>query len=365
MKKTGLLWMLLMGIPVTLCAQSDDKTFEVPDHIIFNRKFTINLDNKNKFVIRLSDINDLQQLSNIDSVMQVFLRDIEPLKDSLTTELNAKRIDYVTDAQNRKKIRLLQYPVKGSSFFVDRGGIAALRTVQDTIHLIGILPNPIKPSDKTSLKNPRYYHLSFYLNDWSDIRNYLSGQLTTKMKTLQANVNEKWIKVWGGSQLQADKTITANRPRGHAAGADFIAGYITVNAQNYKQYFVPSFSLGLRATLTNKERSFKWVPGVLWEPHFFFSKDTQGKLKTYRNDFLTLIYAQGGTKDHDPRKEFAFSTHFSFGYLVHRSGEFFDKESFRLGAGQVHLMKTTIEPAMYFSNLFKNVTPTIKISQSF
>jgi hypothetical protein len=365
MKKTGLFWMLLLGIPVTLCAQSEDKTFEVPGHIIFNRKFTINLDNKNTLVIRLSDINDLQQLSNLDSLIQVFLNDTAPLKDSLTNELSAKRIDYVTDAQNRKKIRLLQYPVKGSSFLVDRGGLAVLRTVQDTIHLVGILSNPPKPSDRTSLKNPRYYHLSFYLNDWSDIRNYLNGQLNAKIKTLYSNVNEKWVKVWGARQLQADKTITATRPKGYAAGGDFIAGYITVNAQNYKQFFVPSFSLGLRATLTNKERSFKRVPGVLWEPHFFFSKDAQGQLKTYRNDFVTLIYAQGGTKDYDPRKGFAFSTHFSFGYLVHRSGEFFNDNSFRLGAGQVEILKTTIEPAIYFSDLFKGVSPSIKISQSF
>jgi len=359
--------LMLMGITVTLCAQSDDKTFEVPDYIIFNRKFTINLDNKNKLIIRLSDINDLQQLGNLDSLVQVFLKDTGPLKDSLTNELSAKRIDYITDAQNRKKIRLLQYPVKGSGFLIDKGGLAALRTVQDTIHLIGILPNPPKTSDRTSLKNPRYYHFSFYLNDWTEIRNYLNGELNAKINTLRTNINGKWPIVRGTSsrQLQADKTITANQPRGHAAEGDFVAGYVTVNAQNYKQYFVSSFSVGLKATLTNKERSFKWVPGLLWEPHFFFSKDAQNKLKTYRNDFLTLIYAQGGTKDHNPRKEFAFSAHFSFGYLVHRSGDYFDKRSFRLGGGQVQFVKTTIEPCMYFTNFFKGVSPAIRISQSF
>src|SRR5687768_16515040 len=162
MKKT-LFFLMLLSIMGPLCAQLDDKTFEVPDYIIFNRKFTINLDNKNKLMIRLSDINDLQQLSNIDSLVQVFLKDIWPLKDSLTNELSAKRIDYVTDAQNRKKIRLLQYPATGSSFLVDRGGLAALRTLQDTIHLIGILPNPPKRADNTSSKHPRYYHFSFYL----------------------------------------------------------------------------------------------------------------------------------------------------------------------------------------------------------
>jgi hypothetical protein len=366
MKKTVCLLMLL-GITVTLCAQAEDKTFEVPDYIIFNRKFTINLDNQNKLVIRLMDMNDLQQLGNLDSLVQIFLRDTRPLKDSFTNELSAKRIDFITDAQNRKKIRLLQFPVKGSAFLVDRGGLAALRTVQDTIHLIGILPNPPKPLDNTSVKHPRYYHFSFYLNDWTEIRNYLKGELNAKTKTIQANVNSKWqqVKGTGTRQLQADKTITADQARGHGAPYSFLAGYITVNAQNYKQYFVPSFSVGLRATLTNKERSFKWVPGLLWEPHFFFARDAQNKLKTYRNDFVTLIYAQGGTKDRDPRKDFAYSAHFSFGYLVHRSGNYFDKNTFRLGGGHVQFVKTSIEPCIYFNNFFKGVSPAIRISQSF
>jgi hypothetical protein len=365
MKKTLCLWMLLASIPVALNAQSD-KTFEAPHTLIFNRKFMIDLGNKNKLSIWLSDINDLERLSNLDSIVKVFLKDIEPLKDSLTNELSAKSINHVTDIQNRKKIQLLQYPTIGSTFLVDRGGLAALRTVQDTIYIVGILPNPPKPADKVSLKHPRYYSLTFYLNDWSDVRS-INGNLNAKIKTLLANINGKWVKLKGAGirHLQADNTITANQPRGHVAGADFLAGYITVNAQNYKHYFVPSFSIGLRATLTNKERSYKWVPGLLWEPYFFFARDVQNKLKTYRNDFLTLIYAQGGTKDRDPRKEFSYSTHLSLGYLVHRSGDYFDKNTFHLGAGQVHFLKTTIEPGMYFNKLFKGVSPSIKISQAF
>lgn len=359
--------MLSISIAVNLCAQSGDKNFGVPDYIIFNRKFTINLDNRNKLVIRLSDMNDIERLNNLDSLMKVFLNDIEPLKDSISGDLNAKRIDYVIDAQNMKKIRLLQYPNKGETFIVDKSGLASLRIAQDTINIIGILPNPPKPLDKTSLKNPRYYHFSFYLNNWNEIQNYLHGELNVKMKTLQTNLNGKWTMARGAGmfRLQEDNSITANRPRGHAAEGSFLSGYITVNAQNYKQYFVPSFSVGIQFVLTNRERSFKWQPGLLFEPHYLFSRDAQGKLKTYRNDFLTLVYAQGGTKDHDPRKEFAFSAHFSFGYLVNRHGDFFDKHTLRLGGGQVQFMKTTIEPCVYFNSFFKNMTPAIRISQSF
>lgn len=361
------LLMLFISISATLCAQTGDKTFEVPDYIIFNRKFTINLDSRNKLVIRLSDMNDLERLSNLDSLMKVFLNDMDTLKDSLGNELAAKRIDYVIAGQNRKKIRLLQYPAGAQSFIVDNNGLAALKLSQDTINIIGILPDPPKPMDKTSLKNPRYYWFTFYLNNWTELGNYLHGELNVKINTLRTNLNDKWIvsRGKGTVHLQADNSITATRGRGHAADGGFLSAFITVNTQNYKQYFVPSFSLGLQAVITNRERSFKWQPGLLWEPHFLFAKDAQGKLKTWRNDFLTLMYAQGGTKDHDPRKEFAFSAHFSFGYLVNRNGEFFDKNSFRLGGGQVQFMKTTIEPCMYFSDFFKRVTPAIRISQSF
>jgi hypothetical protein len=139
----------------------------------------------------------------------------------------------------------------------------------------------------------------------------------------------------------------------------------SVNIQNYKAYFVPSFSLGVRFIFSNRERTFKWEPGLFWEPHFLFSRDAQGKLRTYRNDFLTLTYGQGGVTDHDPKKDFSFSAVFSIGYLIHQSGEFIEEHTFRLGAGKVRFSKTTIEPSIYFNDFFKGVTPGIRISQSF
>lgn len=131
------------------------------------------------------------------------------------------------------------------------------------------------------------------------------------------------------------------------------------------RYHSYNFSVGTQAVLTNRARSYKWVPGVFWEPHFLFAKDANGKFHTYRNDFLTLTYGQGGTKDHNPRKEFSFSTVFSLGYLIHREGDLMNKHTFRLGAGKLKLTKTTIEPSMYFNNFFKGVTPCIRISQQF
>ncbi len=372
MKKTISLLMLLTGITASLCAQSNskaDKAFEVPSDIIINRRFYINLDNGNKVQIELTDITDLTRLANIDSLLQVFLTDIDPLKDSLADPLTSKRIDYLTDAQGRKKIRFQQFQPKGASFLINKGELASLRTEQDTINIIGIITNPPTPQEKISLTHPRYYHLIFYLNNISELTAYMNGILKEKIATIQNNVNAKWPLILGGSShsLKKDNSISADKPKGFtpAGTGDFLNGYITVNIQNYKNYFVPSFSLGLRFTLTNRDRTFKWQPGLMWEPHFIFANDNLGKLRTYRNDFLTLTYGQGGTTDYDPRKNFSFSAVFSLGYLITRQGDFIDKNTFRLGAGQLQLFKTSIEPSIYFDNFFHSVTPGIRISQSF
>ncbi|WP_394767310.1 hypothetical protein [Ferruginibacter sp.] len=369
MKKISFFLMLLISITAELCAQSkSDKAFEVPDNIIISRRFTVSLDKGNKVMIEVTDITDLEKVANIDSLLQIFLKDIAGLKDSLSDPLTSKRIDYLTDAEGRKKIRFQQFQPKGASFLINKGELSSLRTEQDTINIISVIANPPKAQQKISRSNPRYYHLTFYLNDVSELKNY-SEMLKQKISTIQTQVNDKWPIVLGSGNhyLKGDPSIVAGQPKGFVPGGngDFLVLNFMVNVQNYKNYFVPSFSLGAKLSLTNRERTFKWEPGLFWEPHFIFAKDALDKLHTYRNDFLTFTYGQGGITDHDPRKDFSFSALLSIGYLIHREGDYFDKQTFRLGAGKFGVRKTTIEPSLYFNNFFRGVTPGLRISQYF
>ncbi len=371
MQKQISLLVLFISITATLCAQTNgsDKAFEVPKNIIINRRFYIDLPNKNQLKIEVSDISDLQRIANMDSLLRIFLQDINQLDDSIASDLTSKRIDYVTDAQNRKKIRFQQFQPKGASFLLQKGDLASLRIEQDTVNMIGIIANPSKPQQKISLTNPRYYHLTFYLNNIHEISNYTNGLLNEKVAFIQQHLNDKWPLILGGGShyLKGHRDIWGDQPKGFAAGAinDFLNGYITVNVQNYKQYFVPSFSVGAKFVFANREHTYKWEPALLWEPHFLFAKDDAGKLQTYRNDFLTLIYGQGGTTDYDARKDFSFSTIFSLGYLIRRQGNLMEKNTFRLSAGRINFSKITIEPSMYFHDFFRGVTPGVRVSLSF
>jgi hypothetical protein len=374
MKKLFALTMLFTSIALNLFAQSNasDKTFEVPGNIVISRRFEFKLDRGNKMKLELCAFADLDRISNVDSLLRIFLQDIAALKDSLNDPLTSKRIDHVTDAQGRKKIRLNQFKEKGASFLIKDGELASLRTAQDTIHLIGIINNPaVVKGESVSRSNPRYYHYTFYMNDMSELEAYTGGKLTAKISTLQKNITGKWpvIAGTGAHYLKADNTISADKARGITeqtfGGGSFVTFLWSVNVQNYKNYFVPSFSLGTRFTFSSACKNFKWVPGLYWEPHFLFGRDSTGKLNTFRNDFLTLNYAQGGTTGYDAKKEFSFSAAVSLGYLIRRKGDFFEKNTFRLGAGNIQMKKTNVEPFIYFNNFFKGVTPAIRITQYF
>src|SRR5579863_3919394 len=153
MQKTVIVLMLLISITADLYAQSEaksEKAFGIPPGVLINRRFYIDLGKGNKLKIELTDITDMQAITNIDSILRVFALDLTPLKDSLNDPLTTKRIDYVTDAQGRKKIRIQQFPPKGDSYLLNNGDLSSLKVNQDTINIIGVIQNPRKPQQKIS-----------------------------------------------------------------------------------------------------------------------------------------------------------------------------------------------------------------------
>ena len=57
----------------------------------------------------------------------------------------------------------------------------------------------------------------------------------------------------------------------------------------------------------------------------------------------------------------------SIGYLIRRKGDFYEKNTFKLGLGRYAPFggSLRIEPAFYFKNLFKGITPSLRITQYF
>jgi hypothetical protein len=369
MKKLLCSLLLISSIGVSYAQSQSTKTestFELPANHA-QRRFTIHLDKGNKLQIELSNMEDLNRFTKMDSVINAFLQDIELLKDSLADPLTTKRIDYVADSSGTRKIRLLQYAPQGTTFLVNSKEAALLKLEQDTVNFIGSIPFVANYGFRKPVNEVRHYKVSFFLNNWNDIADYMNNSTSQKIIELQQNVNANWITTHkkGEATLGPGSSITARLPKGYVAGGTFLNIRFSVDAQNYKRYFVPSFSLGAGLILSTAHWRRELV--LAWEPNFLFAENSQGSLRSYRNDFLSLTAGHGPIKDNDPRKESYFLSIVSFGYLIKRDGDFFEKGTMRFGAGRLSLFggKTKLEPAFYFNNFFKGVTPGLRWIQSF
>ena len=361
--------MLLAGIKAPLFAQTvAEQKFNVTEDD-FDRRYTIDMGRGNRLQIELKSIDDLAKLENIDSLFKAMLNDLEPLRDSLKEQRSVKRIDYVVDSSGHREIRFRQWvPVASTYVKMPSGEFAALKTEQDTITYTQTIPFTAKYGFRPGFRTQRLLRLSLFINDATTAGALISAAgLNHEILSLKNNQRHGWTNdPKGGMQLKKDARIKARQANGYfnKSGDMLTLGNAMAGIANYKSYFVPSLSFGAKISFntanTKREITFNW------EPQFFF-RTTQGKMNTYRNDFLTLTFGQGPIKDHDPGKNNPFLFNFSFAYQVRNKGDFYDKHTMRLGISSITVFegKTTIEPVIYFHDLFKNVTPGIRLTQHF
>jgi hypothetical protein len=345
-----------------------DKTFEPPANSIRNR-FVIDLKNGNKMQIELSEASGINYFRNIDSLLREFIHDMAPFKDSLSDELMVKKIDYKIDSSGRKEIRIQRFKPKGDSYVIERGELAALKLEQDTINIISFYKRHAGAANPHHIPMYDYRRVTFFINRVSDLPTFILAGLNDKIGDLTVHLGTWWTRDKTGEwHLDKDPSISASRPRGVVAAwqGDNLGPIIDVNMQNYKGFFTPSFSLGLVADFNNENNIFngtaKYLVGISWDPYFVF-QNVQGKLQTFRNDFIDLRFGFG-SKEANRKPRNANLVFFSLGYLVKRSGDYFDKNTFRLGVGRISLFEDRIgiEPAMFFNNFFKGVSPSVRIS---
>ncbi len=369
MKKIFFLMMLATSINGTSFAQEKsggDKIFDLPEYNT-KRKFIIDLDKGNKMQIEINSMSNLDHLNNIDSIIQTFVHDIAPLKDSLMDELSSKRIDYIIDTNSFKQIRIQKFQPVGSSFIITNGQASSLKLAQDTISLIGKVAGYINGPFFRKEPGLNFYRVSFFLNNVNDLSGYMDGRLNEKIMLLKEDIKkDKWERSNDGSMHPRNNTGTKSiTPNGYFSGSDQLSLRASIDVQNYKNYFVPSVSLGAFVVIHNN--LVRHEVGVTGESHFSFFKNSNGKTEAFRNTFLTLSYGRGSLKNEEVKKNGNLYPFLSLGYLIKNRGEMYDKHTFKLGLGRWSFMGglTRIEPTIYFNNFFKGVTPSLRITQSF
>ena len=355
--------MLFMSITQATNAQQSTDIFESPN-AKFTRLFRFSLGNANRMQLELTSINDLSFVKNFDSIIREVAYNLDPLKDSIPSQIYARRIDYIADTSEIKKFRISKTLPARTAYAVRNGKAAILKTEQDTLVITGVVP--INTKDKSSPHNTyiHYYRITFFLNDLNDLEIYMDGQLNTKFITLQQNVNTTWYLAKDGKlHLQKSPDISALQARGHIGTSERIAFLLSMQAQNYKDYFVPSMSVSVMFSTNNGFIRKDLILG--WEEHFLFARDDKNKRTTFPNGFITFSYERQLTGSPD-KASWLFSS-YNIGYLLSQKGDFYHKNTFKAGLGKLYLFKRSlyIQPALYFHGLFKAVTPSLRLAVRF
>lgn len=352
----GLLGILLLSIPAFSYAQDstyanlppEEKLFALPPYSI-KRTYHAALDKGNRLQVELGDPGDIDRLLNIDSILMVFLSDLKPFRDSLANAMTVKRIDYLSDASGRKKLRIRQLLPAGSTFLLGEGEPARLRLRQDTVFILL----------QTSRNGHTLYdRIGFFVNSYDELESLVTTGLDEKIRMMRDDDGGGWSKKNGVVKRDSDPSITQD-----PWNKNYLLLRTYMNVQNYKNYFVPSADLGATVHLVFGYNVH--IFSAYWEPGFFFKGNAQGTLGTYRNDFVVFRYAyERVDQTNVPDEESGLHTNISIGYLVRREGEFFNKHSFRLSAGDWGLMggKFVIQPIIYFNDFFRGVTPGLRLS---
>jgi hypothetical protein len=354
---------LLLSLAGSLCAQQrrpmpvpEDVFFDLPHYTIV-KAIHIDLGKGNYLELELTDDSQLNRFKNLDSLLLVFLTDMKPFKDSLSDPLSGKRVDYRVDTAGRRMVRIRETRSPGTTFLLGENDPSLLRLRQDTLYIL------------LAWKQDRLSRLTIILNRYSDLESWIATGLNAKMQLLEVNKQHRWAGEWNPrpghpAYLVKDPTITGkNDSIYHTAEInDYLEIAAIVSLQNYKNYLTPAVDLGFFIGLRKKD--FVHQLGLFWEPIFLFGSDSHGRMQTYRNDLLVFHYSfdvSGNLKD--PLAPFGLNTNISLGYFIRRSGDYLERDSWRLTAGEVKFRgnRIVLQPCIYFNNLFKNVTPGLRL----
>jgi hypothetical protein len=360
------LWLSISGM---VYAQQKEKPALAPDDQLFELtpgttvvRFWVDLGKGNLLRLELSQRSGLARFENIDSLLLTFLADMKAFGDSLGDPLTGKRIDYFMDTTGLKKVRIRQTRLPANSYLLENGEPALLRLQQDTIFLL--LPVPARNNWEKRTGGQVCDRLGLFVNRYDDLPNFITAGLNAKLRSMETN-RKVWMD-WTAYQqkdrvvLKADHSISSDLSSQSKA---FLSIRYAISLQNYKNYFNPSFNLG--TTISTEHNGKKNTFTMDWEPTFIFSPDVRGRLQTYRNDLLVFGYANTRPKQQgQPGIGVRIDIDISLGYLIGRQGDYFEKHTFRFCAGSIKLAggKIRIRPCMYFNDLFRGVTPGVRIT---
>jgi hypothetical protein len=322
--------------------------------------FFVWLPNKNRIWFDLVWANDLSLLPDIDSLIALTADLLEPMVDSFLADGLVRRVE-VDATQNPALFRVISHTSKPVSYSKIDGEMVQVKMDQDTIR-IKVIQNKGSAS-----------FINLLVNNVADIKSFPANAGSRSLDIIKKAVGRNYplpIKnnprhaYYAVFNLEADELVSPDGKNFHAirSGSDYLEITLLKPSLLYARgtaFTAFSFGASVNYFKTRGAAGSRLGIGAFWEPQFAFRNDSSGKIQSTRNDFLTLRFEETPNK---PNGNFEILSTFSVSYLIRRSGNYFEKNTFRLGLPGISSGKLYMEPELFFNDFLKNVSPGIRLS---
>jgi hypothetical protein len=371
MKKYIFLFLLLAGTARGLHAQNEPNTyktmFDLPKPGAANGSFKFFYPGKQTVMMEMSYASQFNYLPNLDSVLQNTMQLLEPLKDSLKADGIVRRVDMVYKG-TVPAIRIVTHPEYANTYTVQDKELVQLKVNQDTVRIVVFTKRRSESGNSSNTENTESKPESLYpfvitlvVNNVEDIANIPSGRLSECVAAVRPKIDRftRWDKEYAP---EVNYRANFNMNTGQMYGP-FYTSYTPSNERGFQPIIgfglnavrgavAPFLEGGIEFAKSNAYYTNRFR--LTLEAQTFFSRDSAQKLRTFNNSFIDIGYRQTDRPFKDNKLQFVPNV--SIGYLFRRSGEWYEKNTFRLGLPQLAGKNFSLTPQIVFNDFFKNVT---------
>jgi len=363
MNRILLLAGLLTGLAGNVLAQNSLREPIKEPGVPRRSQYEIPLPNRNRLVVVFNTWPELAAHRNLDSLLRLFVSDLQLWRDSTGTRTDARRVLYTLEPQGQRTVRVTNFPAPTETYqFRSDEEPVQLKTVQDTL----VIEKRLEPGARTTNPafelplNVRFY---FHLNRLEDIEAVAKQGLNIEIeKAIQQ------ARAYTGHDLFQPRYRSSYSPNSALRHHWRVGGFNELSLG-----ISPGVGVGVvhNQIYTALIGDLALFPGVGrlgarlgWHEYFFFeNKPDGGPSRIVRNSFLNagILFFKPWDKTYN-RVNMGGVT---LGYLIRRNGDYFEKNTFRF-AGTVNIFRwSKIEPELYWNGAFKNVYPGVRLNVGF
>lgn len=315
------------------------------------------LPENNRIWFDLYQLKDLSKVPDLDQLFRQTNELISPLLDSFKADGLVRKIE-VDATSTPFKFRVVSNNFQSETYTSQSGELVKLKVDQDTIRIKFL----------TTEKGSSFVNL--LLNNASDIQTLESGTGLKALQLVKEGVEKNYkidqtykprFQFYGSWNLETGKLVSPDNDHAIKAGNDYLEiGLINPSLTFARGQAFSALSIGasLNFSTRNSSKGSTHSFGVDWQPMFSFRTEA-GKVNTFRNDFLVFSYEK---ILREPKPYFTFLNKFSVGYLIRNKGDFFEKNTYKVGLLGITNGRLQFEPEFYFNDFLKNVSPGIRMT---